>query len=163
MDLVLQKLREDHLRKSFRCGQPTVDDFFRNRALDEGEPDTWVLVRSDSLEVIAFYSLHPNPHDFVTDDVEDPPEPVLNLEYLGVHEDWQGQGIGEELLTLVMEEALHIADHQDQTGCKPIRGITGFALPKHKRWFLDRGFYEVTPGNPRILLPLERIRALLRC
>jgi GNAT superfamily N-acetyltransferase len=55
----IEQLQKQHDRRSFSCGEPTLDDWFRNRASQDSKRDlaqVFVAV-DDELGLIGFYSL----------------------------------------------------------------------------------------------------------
>ena len=101
---VPQKLRADHELLQFNCGEPTLDDWLRRRALqneERGASRTYVVCRD--LRVVAYYALavgavaHAGAPGRVRRNMPEP-IPVMIIGRLAVDREFHGNGLGQGLL-----------------------------------------------------------------
>ncbi len=110
------RLRREHNRTGFRCGEPALDEYLCLRAgqdVQRGVTNVFVTVAPGSNDVLGFYSLSAHALDLA-----DMPGEILNrlpryakvpailLGRLAVHEDAQGQKLGELLLIDALQRSL---------------------------------------------------------
>jgi len=108
----IERLTRNHRRKSFTTGQPSVDDWLINKALQQQDKHLSVTnVLVDSGEHLAgFFTLAIGQVDFG----DLPPElikklpkrllPVAVLAWLGISRDRQGAGLGRLLLAQALRD-----------------------------------------------------------
>lgn len=158
-----QPLTDQHVLTGFDCGEPSLDDWLRRRALKHqanGSSRTYVVC--DGEVVVAYYCLaagaigHSDAPPTVRRNRPDP-VPVLVLGRLAIHKHHHQMGIGTALLNDAIRRALQAAE---------VAGIT--ALLVHalsepaRRFYRSRGFIE-SPVKPMTLcLMLESVRKALR-
>lgn len=158
-----QPLTDQHVLTGFDCGEPSLDDWLRRRALKHqanGSSRTYVVC--DGEVVVAYYCLaagaigHSDAPPTVRRNRPDP-VPVLVLGRLAIHKHHHQMGIGTALLNDAIRRALQAAE---------VAGIT--ALLVHalsepaRRFYRSRGFIE-SPLKPMTLcLMLESVRKALR-
>ncbi len=116
----IEKLAKTHDRSMFRCGRDDLDEWFRAAAMQAQRRNrsarTTVLVDGDT--VAGFYSLatHAVAYDSAPQQlVKGVPRydavPAVRLARLAIHEDYQGQGLGERLLATAVRDVLAAAEH----------------------------------------------------
>jgi GNAT superfamily N-acetyltransferase len=158
----LVKLQPEHDVLNFDCGEPVLNDWLRQRALQNqqsGASSTYVV--PDKMRVVGYYSLaagsvaRETAPGRVRRNVPDP-VPVVVLGRLAVDRDFQGQALGRALLRDAILRTLQAAD------IIGVRAILVHALSEQaKRFYEDCGFAP-SPINPftlMITLP-EAINAL---
>lgn len=151
-------LRPDHDLSTFDCGEPTLNDWLKQRALKNervGASKTFVVCRGN--EVVGFYCLStgavvraaaPKPLQRNMPD----PIPVLVLGRLAVDRNAQGMGIGRALLRDALLRSLRVAESVGVTAVL-VHAISEDA----KRFYLANGFLE-SPIEPMTLcLPISLI------
>ena len=158
-----QPLTDQHVLAAFDCGEPSLDDWLRRRALKHqanGSSRTYVVC--DREVVVAYYCVAAG----AIGHSDAPPTvrrnrpvlvPVLVLGRLAIRKDHHQMGIGTALLNDAIRRALQAAE---------VAGIT--ALLVHalsepaRRFYRSRGFIE-SPVKPMTLcLMLESVRKALR-
>lgn len=157
-----QLLAAHHVLSDFACGEPSLDDWLKRRALANqagGASRTYVVCQGH--QVVAYYALAsgivavehatgrfrrnmPNPI------------PVAVLARLAIDLAWQGRGLGRALFR---DAASRVAQAADVIG---IRGILVHALTeKAKDFYLALGF-NPSPFDPMTLMvTLADVRAAL--
>lgn len=147
-----EKLRPGHDLSEFSCGEPSLDDWLRRRALRNeasGASRTYVVCREE--RVIGYYALavgavaHARAPGSVRRNMPDP-VPVMVIGRLAVDEKFQGLGIGPGLLRDAVLRTLQAAE------IAGIRAILVHALSERaRRFYLNRGFAE-SPLDPMTLI-----------
>lgn len=102
----LERLRREHPRRRFRCGQEKVDDWLATKALQNQEKQlsTTKVLLDASGAIAGYYTLamgHVDCSDLPLEMVKHLPHrmlPVAVLAWLGVSQAHQGQGLGDRLL-----------------------------------------------------------------
>ncbi len=116
----VEKLAKAHDRSSFRCGREELDQWFHTAALQAQQRNrsarTTVLV--DDGTVVGFYSLATHavafraaPQQLVRGVPRYDAVPAVRLARLAIHEDHQGEGLGERLLATAVRDVLAAAAH----------------------------------------------------
>jgi len=158
-----QPLTDQHVLTGFDCGEPSLDDWLRRRALKhQANGSSRTYVECDGEVVFAYYCLAAG----AIGHSDAPPTvrrnrpvlvPVLVLGRLAIRKDHHQMGIGTALLNDAIRRALQAAE---------VAGIT--ALLVHalsepaRRFYRSRGFIE-SPVKPMTLcLMLESVRKALR-
>ncbi|TVP66988.1 MAG: N-acetyltransferase [Nitriliruptor sp.] len=163
----VEKLTKSHDRSTFRCGRDELDEWFRTAAMQAQQRNrsarTTVLVDDDT--VVGFYSLATHAVAYAAA----PPElvrgvprydavPAVRLARLAIHEDHQGQGLGERLLATAVRDVLAAAEHVG------IVLTTVDALDEHASAFYARyGFVrlELERGRPALAARIKDLQATL--
>ena len=111
-----EKLRADHDLSEFDCGEPSLDDWLRRRALqneESGASRTYVVCAGR--QVVGYYALavgavaHAEAPGRVRRNMPDP-VPVMIIGRLAVHKDFQGRKIGPGLLRDAVLRTLQAAE-----------------------------------------------------
>jgi len=149
-------LNERHDRKSFTCGQPAMDDFLRTAPLNpHAEYKVWVATpRPGSSEILAYYAMHPDPIDLVSEEesVAQGVVTVVSVERLATSMHYQGRGLGDFLLATIIDQVIEASE------VHPIEALTLVPLNDRVRaWYLRLGFLP-TPGREGLFLPLSTLR-----
>ena len=116
-DIHIESLQRAHAVDQFECGQPDLDRFlvrFAFQAQQANASRTYVALNNET--VIGYYTLvvghvlHEQAPERLSKGLARHPIPLVVLERLAVHRDWQGRGIGAGLLRAAMERTLQIAE-----------------------------------------------------
>src|ERR1035438_5557445 len=111
-----EKLRFDHDLAEFNCGEPSLDDWLRRRALQNeksGASRTYVVCAGE--HVAGYYALavvavaHAEAPGRIRRNMPDA-VPVMIIVRLAVHQDHQGRQIGPGLLRDVVLRTLQAAE-----------------------------------------------------
>jgi GNAT superfamily N-acetyltransferase len=148
-----EPLTAGHDLSAFACGEPTLDEWLRRRALVNhlsGVSRSYVL-RGENNRVIGYYTLAAGAIAIseapgrVRRNMPDP-IPMAVLGRLAIDQGWQGRGLG---LLLLRDAVLRTRQAADTIG---IRGLLVHALsPAAKRFYEGLGFRE-SPANPMTLM-----------
>lgn len=146
-------LGEAHLLDSFRCSEPDLESWLKQRARRnqlEGASRTFVVCAGD--QVVGYYALaagavlHEKAPGSIKRNMPEP-IPVAVLGRLAAHVDWAGQGIGTGLLR---DAILRTARLSEEMG---IRALLCHAINERARQFyLHHGF---------IASPIEPLTVML--
>jgi GNAT superfamily N-acetyltransferase len=151
-------LTATHLLAGFDCGEPSLDDWLKRRALTNhlnGASRTFVVVNPDRC-VLGYYALavgaiaHQEATSAVRRNMPDP-VPVMVLARLAVDARAQGIKLGAALLQDAVARVQSVAEN---TG---VRALLVHALNERARQFYEHYGFRVSPVHPMILmLPLQR-------
>ncbi len=138
-----------HDRKSFDCGQPSLNTFLSQYARQFGEKNvgvTWVAVDNAApAKIIGYYNLNDGaliPDDLPLANNALPQVPIILLGRLAVDQTAQGRGIGRMLLL----HALHHAHYfSTQIG---VHAVVVDALNDSARDFYQQYGFQPLPNNP---------------
>jgi GNAT superfamily N-acetyltransferase len=147
-----EKLSVKHDLSQFQCGEPTLDDWLRRRALQNeeiGASRTYVV----SLEkrVVGYYALaagaiaHLDAPGRIRRNMPDP-VPVMVIGRLAVDQTVQGHGIGQSLLRDAIRRTLQAAD------IAGIRALLVHAISHSAKQFYERLGFISSPMDPMTLL-----------
>ena len=136
-----------------------MDDFLRFKTFNEEYGQTWVVVpQPGSSQILAFYTIDPDPITGIADDeYNEYPVGLVTLQMLGVDEAYKGRRIGTRLLIRIIRQVLRVAN---------AHSITGLALialnQKASNWYIGRnfGFKASVSDSLLLILPLETMRLL---
>ena len=148
-----EKMRADHDLSQFDCGEPSLDEWLRRRALqneESGASRTYVVCAGQ--QVVGYYALavgavtHAEAPGRVRRNMPDP-VPVMIVGRLAVHNDFQGRKIGPALLRDAVLRTLQAAE------IAGIRAILVHAISERARQFYeDCGF---------IASPMDRLTLMI--
>lgn len=158
-----QPLAAHHSLDAFTCGEPSLDDWLRRRALKNqasGSSRTYVVVEDEA--VVAYYCLaagavsHAEAPSGLKRNRPDP-IPVIVLGRLAIHSHFQQRGLGTALVRDAFLRTLQAAD------VAGVAAILVHAISEDaRRFYLSRGFLE-SPIDPMTLcLPLTLLRQGLK-
>lgn len=147
-----EPLTERHGVGSFSCGQATLDDWLKKRALaNQGSGAARTYVACDDGAVVAYYAIASGavhiaeaPGRFRRNMPE--PIPIALLGRLAVASTHQGQGIGGGLFR---DAAIRISRAADIIG---IRGILVHAISEDARTFYLALGFDPSPADPMTLM-----------
>jgi predicted N-acetyltransferase YhbS len=153
-----QPLTADHQLNTFNCGETSLDEWLKRRALlnqSNGASRTFVVVDESQL-VMGYYALaagavhHQDATRSIRQNMPDP-IPVMVLARLAVDIRTQGMQLGAGLLRDAVERSLAVAKN---TG---VRALLVHALHERaKQFYLYFGF-QASPAHPLTLM--LRLRA----
>ena len=148
-----EKLRAGHDIADFSCGEPSLDEWLRRRAMqneESGASRTYVLCEGEG-RVIGYYALavgavaHAGAHSRVKRNMPDP-VPVIVLGRLAIDQTFQGQGLGSALLRDAVLRTLQAAD------IAGIRAILVHAISEKAKQFYAANGFVPSPVEPMTLM-----------
>ncbi len=152
-----QPLSAEHRLEDFACGETSLDDWLRRRALinqTTGASRTFV-VTDESGQVLAYYALaagavsHQESPGAIRRNMPDP-VPVMVLARLAVDQRLQGQQVGGALLKDALHRAISVAQNIG------VRALLVHALNDRARQFYAHYGFVPSPANPMtLMLPLH--------
>jgi GNAT superfamily N-acetyltransferase len=155
---VPQSLAATHLLDGFNCGEPSLDDWLRRRALTNhlnGASRTFVVVDPDQC-VLGYYALaagavaHQDATSAVRRNMPDP-VPVMVLARLAVDARVQGIKLGAALLQDAVTRVRSVAENAG------VRALLVHALNERaKRFYEYYGFRTSPVDSMTLMLPLKR-------
>lgn len=147
-----EKLRSEHDLSEFQCGEPTLDDWLKRRALqneESGASRTYVVCVGK--RVVGYYALavgavaHIDAPGRIRRNMPDP-VPVMIIGRLGVDQTVQGQAIGPALLRDAVLRTLQAAD------IAGIRAILVHAISERAKRFYEKWGFISSPVDPMTLM-----------
>ena len=147
-----EKLRPDHDLSEFECGEPSLDHWLRQRALqneESGASRTYVVCAGQ--QVVGYYALavgavaHAEAPGRVRRNMPDP-VPVMIIGRLAVHKHFQGRSIGPGLLRDAVLRTLQAAD------IAGVRAILVHAISEQARQFYEDCGFIASPMDPMTLM-----------
>jgi GNAT superfamily N-acetyltransferase len=147
-----EKLRPDHDLSEFECGEPSLDHWLRQRALqNEGSGASRTYVVCAGQQVVGYYALavgavaHAEAPGRVRRNMPDP-VPVMIIGRLAVHKDFQRRKIGPGLLRDAVLRTLQAAD------IAGVRAILVHAISEQARRFYEDCGFIASPMDPMTLM-----------
>jgi GNAT superfamily N-acetyltransferase len=158
-----EKLTSNHDFAQFQCGEPTLDDWLRKRALQNeqsGASRTYVICIGR--RVVGYYALavgavaHTDAPDRIKRNMPDP-VPVLIIGRLAIDQSLHGEGIGQALLRDAVLRTLQASD------IAGIRAVLVHAISDVAKRFYEKNGFIASPLDPMTLMitVAEAKRALL--
>ena len=147
-----EKLSPDHDLSQFQCGEPTLDDWLKKRALlneESGASRTYVVCMGR--QVVAYYAVaagavaHVDAPGRVRRNMPDP-VPVMVIGRLAIDHSIQGQGTGPALLRDAILRTLQAAE------IAGIRAILVHAVSERAKRFYERWGFIPSPVEPLTLM-----------
>ena len=147
-----EKLRSEHNLSEFNCGEPSLDDWLRRRALQNeksGASRTYVVCAGE--HVAGYYALavgavaHAEAPGRIRRNMPDP-VPVMIIGRLAVHKDHQGRQIGAGLLRDAVLRTLQAAE------IAGVRAILVHAISERARKFYENCGFIPSPMDPMTLM-----------
>ena len=156
-------LSEDHDLSEFHSGKDALDDWLQRKARSsEKDGAARTLVLCDDTKVIGFYSLSASSVERVRVPGNlrrnmPSPIPVILLGQFAVHTDYQGRGIGKDLLADALKRAVKAASFIGA------RAVMLMALDaKAKQFYEGYGFKAFSDDEPFMMyMRLSVVEAML--
>lgn len=139
-----QALAATHLVDAFECGEPSLDEWLKRRAMNNqltGASRTFVVV-DDCDRVRGFYALAAGAVALSLPD----PVPVMVLGRLAVDRHAQGMKLGASMLQDAVNRAIAVSQN---TG---VRALLVHALHEHARQFYVHYGFQASPQHPMTLM-----------
>ena len=137
-EFVIEKLSEEHCTKRFDCKNSTINNYLRINALIDNKlkkSNSQVLLQNG--EIIAYFTLGITDFNLKNDESDIFDYYCINLEYIGVDEKYQHQGIGTKLLDYVIMQIQPIAEYIGS------RFFVLDALLEKIKWYESIGFQKM--------------------
>lgn len=159
----IEKLSSLHDLQGFDCGQEDLNHWLRKFALqNQATNSSQTYVGSSGVDVVGFYSLavgqleHESAPERLRKGIARQPIPVMLLARLGVHKDWQKQGVGRALLRDAVLRTLQAAQ------IAGIRALLVHAKDEQaKTYYSPFNFVESTTDPLHLCALLKDLRALV--
>jgi GNAT superfamily N-acetyltransferase len=155
-------IHHDDDASTFDSGEPSLDDYLRNRALhnhEQGASRCFVTCRAD--RIVGYYALasasieHRDVAGKIRRNMPDP-VPVILLSRLAVDRKEQGSGLGKNLLRDAIARSVAAAE------IVGVRALLVHALHDEARAFYRHFDFEPSPTDPlHLLLLMKDARAVL--
>jgi GNAT superfamily N-acetyltransferase len=148
-----QPLAADHRTEDFSCGEASLDEWLRRRALvnqTTGASRTFVVTDHQG-HVLAYYALaagavsHQESPGSIRRNMPEP-IPVMVLARLAVDQRLQGRQVGGALLKDALRRAAAVAQNVG------VRALLVHALNEHARQFYIHYGFMASPVNPMTLM-----------
>ncbi len=159
-----QPLERGHDREGFECGEPELDRWLAERALEaQGSGGARVFVSMADGRVAGYYALaaaEVRPAEATARTLRGQPRrravPAVLLARLAVDEGHQGRGLGRSLLQDAM---LRAAETAEQIGVRVM--LVHAKHERARRWYERFGFEE-SPTEPlHLMLLMKDLRAFI--
>jgi predicted N-acetyltransferase YhbS len=159
-----ERLTAEHDLSQFRCGEPSLDNWLRDRAIqNESSGASRTYVVSSEHRVVGYYALsasavaHSDAASRVKRNMPDP-VPVILIGRLAIDSRFQSQGVGADLLRDAVLRIMHASE------IAGIRAILVNALSMEASTFYKRFGFVPSPANPQTLMitVTEAARILIR-
>lgn len=161
----LGTLERRHPRKAFDCGEKAVNDWLRTKALQHQEKrlSTTRVLLADNDAIAGYYTLATGQVDFrdlpneVARGLPRRALPVAILAWLGVDQQFKGQGLGDRLLA----QALCDCHAAGQTFA--FIAVILDCLHQQAKAFYQRWEFQEMPGNPyRLFISAQTLSSMLK-
>jgi GNAT superfamily N-acetyltransferase len=151
-----------HTLDVFDSGVPALDEWLKRRALqNESAGASRTFVTCGGENVIGYYSLAAASvmHGIATSRVRrNMPDlvPAVLIGRLAIHKDWQGKGLGADLLR---DAVLRIAGAAEIVG---VRAILVHAMSDDAKKFYERFGFRPSPIEPMtLMMTVEEVRRII--
>lgn len=164
-DVVFELLSRTHDRRSFDCGEPSMNEHLTRYALQNQEINyarTFVAITKTSpTTILSYYTLCAA--SFSRDVLPSPlqkhlpryPVPAVRMARLAVDLRVQGKGLGEFTILRALLRVARVSRHIG------IAGVEVHALNEQIRaFYINREFVELLDGNQHLFLPIKKISDL---
>jgi predicted N-acetyltransferase YhbS len=147
-----ERLNAEHDLAQFSCGEPSLDHWLRNRALQNeksGASRTYVVCANGC--AAGYYALaagavaHTEAASRIKRNMSDP-VPVILIGRLAIDSRFQGRGIGADLLRDAVLRTLQAAE------IAGIRAILVSAISATAKSFYEKFGFISSPANPQTLM-----------
>lgn len=142
-----------HLLDEFNCGEPSLDDWLKKRAMSNqasGASRTFVVVDQDQ-RVCGYYAMaagavtHQSATPSVRRNMPDP-VPVMVLARLAVDTRAQGVKLGASLLQDAVNRAVAVSYNAG------VRALLVHALHERAKLFYEHYGFQASPAHPLVLM-----------
>ena len=148
-----QPLTASHHLDEFECGEPSLDEWLKRRALanqSSGASRTFVVL-DDGERVRGYYALAAGAvsHESATSKIRrnmPDPVPVMVLARLAVDRGVQGQQLGAALLQDAVKRAVTVSSNVG------VRALLVHALHERAKQFYERYGFQSSPTHPLTLM-----------
>ena len=148
-----QPFAADHLVDHFACGETTLDEWLKRRAMANqlnGASRTFVVANADR-RVYGYYALAAGAvsHHMVSSSLRrnmPDPVPVLVLARLAVDQQVQGIKLGAALLQDAVNRAVAVAQNAG------VRALLVHAIHERAKLFYEHYGFQASPLNPLVLM-----------
>jgi GNAT superfamily N-acetyltransferase len=162
--LIIKPLDSSLDRAAFYCGEPELDDFFRDNAVDHHERYlTRVYVALYDDEIVGYYWLNAQSHSSKTISEDAlkkleriPFAPCIYLGMIATLERLHGNGIGKVLMLHAFTQTLRVAELAGVYALT-LEAINEEKAATYQRW----GFKPFIEGQFLMYIPLATIRTVL--
>jgi GNAT superfamily N-acetyltransferase len=160
-----ERLRREHPRKAFRCGQEEVDDWLKSKAFQQQDKHLSVtkVLLDEAGAIAGYYTLATGEVNFsdlppeVTKRLPQRKLPVAVLAWLGVSQDLQGQGLGR----LLMARALRDCYEAGKTFA--FIAVILDCIDDAAKAFYQRWDFQEMPERPyRLFMSTERLEKMMQ-
>ncbi len=156
-----QPLHEDHHLDNFRCTEPELESWLKQRARkNQHDGASRCFVLCDGVTIAGYYALaagsilHAQAPGNIRRNMPDP-IPVVVLGRLAIHTNYQGRGLGADLLKDAVLRSLRLSREMG------IRALLCHAVNENaKRFYLHHGFIESVDEPMTLMLNLSKLAAL---
>ncbi len=159
----VERLERDHVRDTFACGKPPLDEFIR-RLVNQYEKRnlgrTYVAVRPGEKQILGYYTLasgsiaFQNLPDTSARKLPRHPVPVILLARLAIDQRVQGQGWGVGLLMDALQTSIGLADTLG------IHAVEVDAIDQQAKSFYEKyGFVTLLDNAFHLFLPIATIQS----
>ncbi|MBX3297800.1 MAG: hypothetical protein KF762_19045 [Acidobacteria bacterium] len=161
MNLRIEPLTRIHNRKAFSCSDETVDQFLRQKAMQDQELDlsrTTILTDTerDPTRIVGYHTLAiiQIPQDQIPNDRPKIKRgiPAILLGQLGIDSEYQGMGYGDLMLSDAQSRVVDIAA---KVGVRAM--ILDSRTERLAAWYESHGFMRLA-GSMRMVKRIETIR-----
>jgi ribosomal protein S18 acetylase RimI-like enzyme len=161
---IVEPIRKQHLRDSFDCGVPALDEFLRRYARQSEEmalARTFVATKVGDLRVLGYYTMRNGQVEVENLPPEETkrfpkyPVPVVHLARLAVDRTAQGQRLGERLLLDSLERALATS-----------KSVAAYAVEvvaiddAARRFYIKYGFRELHDDRLHLYMAMKSVATL---
>ncbi len=158
---IIEPLAARHDRKSFDCGEESLNSFLKQYAKQNAEKGlgrTFVAVKENEPKIYGYYTISSNSfgYEIVPENLPRYPVPVVHLGRLAVDLSAQGQRLGRSLLAHALERSATLAE---QLG---VYAVEVYALNEQARkFYLDFGLTELKDDTLHLYITIKKIKKLL--
>ena len=161
-----EPISRKHDRDGFDCGDPSLNEFLRLHARqshDKGAAKTFLAIsNTDGQTILGFYSLCPASIEYartpeiVRKGLARHDVPVFRLGRLAVHQRFQGNGLGGQLILAAGRRCLLAA-----TEVGGVAILIDAKSERASRWYASYGAVALLDAPRSLLLPLATVQAAL--